>query len=104
MTDHDLALALYLLPIVGWPSTVILIRAALRRPRIAALTERAVVAVILSTTVTIYAVLTLNTENGYPLFGSDIGRAIVRVFMIVLGLIPVLWAALYFGDRFGGRE
>jgi hypothetical protein len=64
MLERALPIALVLLTLASWFSTALLVRAAWHRPRIGALTERAVIAVILALFGTACVVLVLNTESG----------------------------------------
>lgn len=98
-----LVLALGSLTIASWLSTLLLVDAARHRPRIGVLTERAVLAVILSTFGTVCVVLVLNQDTGGSLVALETARFIFRVCLVGFLLIPVWWLWLYFRQALGER-
>lgn len=86
---------LFAMPIVDWTATVILLR--LVRPRIGLtfLTERAFSAIVLSIMTTIYFLVSLNTELGFPEFSAETARVIIRLAVVVLGAAPIFWLVVY---------
>lgn len=94
------ALVFALVP-VTWLSTGILVVYAYQRPRIGALTERAVIAVMISLLITASAVLVLNTALGRTLFDADLARIIFRVSLLGIGLVPAAWLVLFLTKRLG---
>ena len=86
---------LLILPLVDWVATVILLALARRTPHIAVLTERAFAAAIVSIVTSIYALVVVNTEGGMDLFSHDTQVVLVRLAIVLLGLAPLAWLALY---------
>lgn len=91
-----------LLTLIAVASAAVLVHAAVQKPHIGALTERAAIAVIIALFGAVYSVVAVNTELGQQLFGSDVGRFAVRLIVIVLLAIPAWWSALYLTGRLGG--
>lgn len=85
--------------IASWASTVLLARAAWIKPRIGALTERALIGVMLSSTGTIGLLLRFNAEAGFPLFAIDIARVIFVLSLLWLLVVPTAWLVLYITGR-----
>ncbi len=92
---------LMILPVIGWTSAVILVRAARVPPAIASLNERALAAVIIAAFTTLYAIVVVNTDVLHT-FNQDAIRTVLRLSVVVLGLVPVRWVFLYISGRFGG--
>jgi hypothetical protein len=86
---------LLILPLVDWTATVILVTLARRKPRIGVLTERAFAAAIVSIVTTVYAVVVLNTESGMDFLSHDTQVIVIRLAIVLLGLAPLAWLALY---------
>lgn len=86
---------------VTWLSTGILAVFAVQRPRIGALTERAVIALMISLLITASAILVLNTVLGRTLFDAEVARIIFRVSLLGIGLVPAAWLYLFFSNRLG---
>lgn len=99
-----LSVSLGFLAIASWLSTILLVNAAMQRPRIGALTERAVIAVVLSALGTVAVVLRINGDTGYALFPIDAARIIFGITVLGLLLTPCLWLLLYLSNRLGGEE
>lgn len=87
--------------LASWASTFLLARAAWIKPRIGALTERALIGVMLSTTGTVGLVLRFNAEAGFPLFPLEVGRVIFVLSLLWLLVVPVSWLGLYITGRLG---
>lgn len=94
-----LAVSLGFLTIASWASTFLLVRAALIRPRIGALIDRAIIAAIISAFGTVSMLLVINTETGWAFFALDLATATFRLSVLGLLLVPVLWIVLYVTDR-----
>jgi hypothetical protein len=90
-------------PIIDWIVTIILIRAALRA-HVSALRERALLALGISVTTTLFLAAVLNTETGFPLWDDVTGHIIVRLVVAVLGVLPLYWLWLYATKRFRDRN
>jgi len=86
---------LLVLPFVDWTVTAILATLAYRRPRISVLTERAFAAAVVSIVTTTYAIIVLNTESGRPMFDHNAQIILIRSAIVLLGLAPLAWLALY---------
>lgn len=92
--------------LVSWLSAIGLsVAAYTATPRVGALTERAVIAVLISAFLTLYALVAANTEGGFVLFPFEESVRFLRVGVLLLaGIGPVwlvLWATGNLGD--GGR-
>jgi hypothetical protein len=96
-----LVVALGALTIASWASTFLLVRAAWQRPRIGALTERAVISVILSAFGTVCVFLVINTDSGATFLTLDVARAVFRLCLLAFLLVPVLWLGLYLRNGLG---
>jgi hypothetical protein len=94
-----LTIAIGCLVVASWLSSGLLVRHALVRPRIGALTDRAIIAVIISIFGTVSVLLTLNTDTGWAFFAVDVARATFRLSVLALLFVPVMWLALYLTDR-----
>ena len=77
--------------IIGSISAGILGAAAYQKPRIGALTERAVIALIISAFLTAAAVLVLNTATDRGLFGLEVARLVFRLASLAIGFVPLAW-------------
>lgn len=97
-------MALGCLAIASWCSTGLLVRAALQKPRIGALTERAVIAVILAIIGAISVVIVWNTESGFALFPTEVARTLFRVGLFVMFAIPLYWLWLFVTNRLGDGQ
>lgn len=82
-------------------STVLLARSAVIRPRIGALVERTVIAVVIAVMVVSGALITLNRISGYSLFPVEVSRLLFLLSLITLAMVPVAWLALYVTGRLG---
>lgn len=94
-----LSLAIAFLVLASWGSTFLLVRAALVKPRIGALTDRAVIATIISIFGTVALILTVNTDTGAVVFALDAARVTFRLSVVALLVVPVLWLLLFLTDR-----
>ena len=102
--DRLLPMLLTLFAVTSIFSAVILVRAALVKPHIGALVERAILAVLLAVFGVIYSIVALNTELGRILFSSEAARVLVRVMVIIVLGVPTYWTYLLLTGRLGGRE
>jgi hypothetical protein len=84
----------------AWMSAVILVRAAFVCPRVGALTERAVVAVVLAIFGSVYSLAVLNSEWAHLVDGGDV-VSLLRIAVVVLLLLPVWWSFMYLTNRLG---
>jgi hypothetical protein len=100
MTDL-LPFAIWALTISAWMSAAVLVRAALIKPRVGALNERATVAVGVAIFGTVYSLVVLNAEVLHVIETSDAVN-IVRAAVVVVLLLPVWWTFLYLTHRLGG--
>ncbi len=99
--DDVLAALVIILVPFSWLSTFILWRAARPRPRIGALTERAVIAFAIAIMVTAGGLLTLNRTADYPFFGVEVARVIFSLSVVTIGMVPVSWTLMWFFGRLG---
>jgi hypothetical protein len=86
---------LVLVPIIDWSATVVLVTLARRQPRIGFLTERAFAATVISAVTTVYAIVALNTQLGFPVIDKTAALIIIRVAIVILGMAPLAWLFLY---------
>lgn len=87
------------LALASWLSTILLVRAALVKPRIGALTDRAIIATIISAFGTVSMLLVVNTETGAGFLALDVARATFRLSLLALLLVPVVWLVLFLTDK-----
>jgi len=97
--DDPLLPLLLILPLIDWTATVVLVTLARRRPRITFLVERAFAAVVVSIVTTVYALLALNTQGGFPVLAPEAALTVVRLLIIALGAAPLVWLTLYWRRR-----
>lgn len=90
-----------LLTAAAWVSCALLTRAALRKPRIGALTERAFIALVIAILGTVSCLIALNTDSGRPLFDANTASLVFRLAIIAVLGVPTLWLYLLFTDRLG---
>lgn len=102
--DRLLAFLIFALLPFAWTSTVVLIWAARRKPRIGALTERAAIAFVIAVFLTAIAIIVWNTESDRILFPTEVARVVFRITVLGLGLIPVAWVILWWTGRLGRRQ
>lgn len=101
-TDAIIFGALLFLPFINWPVAIMLIRLARIRPTIRALTERAVLALVIAVATTTYVLVAVNTEIGFAMFDFEIGKVILRLLILAIGLFPLWWLWSYYKGRFHG--
>lgn len=104
MTVVDgLAVLLFLAPVPGWTATVILMSAALRQPRIAALTERAFASVLLSGAASLAAALGFARLGRVPV-DRDLATITLALICIAVSIPAVVWLATFLRGGFRGDE
>ncbi len=96
-----LTIALAFLALASWLSTILLVRAALVRPHIGALTERAIIGTLLSGFGTVCVILVWNSDSGQVFFAIDLARIVFRICLFGLLLVPPVWILLYLTNRLG---
>ena len=105
MTIEDgLALMVYALVPVAWVSAVILGAHARQTPRIAVLTERTIIGIIIAIFLTSIAVIIANTEAEEAFFPLEIARSLFRLSVIGLGIVPAAWLVLFLAGRLDSDE
>lgn len=92
--------ALLATPFINWPVAIILVRIARVRPTIRALTERAILAVIIAIVTTVYWFIAVNTQLGFPVITPTGSMFIIRCTIVVVGLYPMWWLWSYFSGGF----
>lgn len=102
MTIDDLlaGLVLVLVPF-SWLSSLVLLRAARRPPRIGALSERAAIALAIAIMVTAGGLITFNRTADHAFFPVDVARIIFSLAIIAVGSVPVAWTILWLTGRLG---
>lgn len=103
MLDRILPIAVVLLTVFAVVSAVLLVNAAVRRPYIGALVERAAIGVLIAGFGVVSAILVLNTEADHALFDIETARILFRLFLLGLLGVPSFWVWLYRSGRLGGR-
>lgn len=98
MLNRLLPVSAVLLTIVSWISTGLLLRAAWIKPRIDVLTERAIIAVLISLVGTVGVVLLIRILPPEP------GWTIFRLVLLALLAVPSYWTWLYMSGRLGARD
>ena len=96
--DDILAVVLIAMASIGWVATVILVRAA-NRMRLSALTERAVVSIILSLRGTVLAIFAFTHLIRADLPAPALGGFIVLLFLTI-SLPDVIWLTAYWRGWF----
>lgn len=100
MSEGSAALAF--LAIASWLASFLLVRKAIVKPRIGALTAWAASAVVLSAFGSISLLILINRDAGYAFFDIETGRRLFASVAFAVLLIPPVWLALYGLDRLGG--
>ena len=103
MIIDALALLLFVLPVPGWVATVILVRAALHRPRIAALSERAFAAVVLSGAATVAAYLA-SARLGLRDLDTGVAIVLLAAVEVAVSVPSVIWLVRFLRGDFGRVE
>lgn len=104
MLERILPVAVVALAAIAVISAFLLVRAALERPYIGALVERAVIAVVIAAFGVVSAFLILNSETGRMLVPAQIASIIFRLTLLVLLAVPSYWTWLYWTGRLGSRD
>lgn len=104
MLERILPVAVVLMTALAVISAAILLRAALNRPFIGALLERAGIGGIIAAFGVTSTVLILNTETGWTLIDRETASILFRVSLLALLAIPTFWDYLYYSGRLGGAE
>lgn len=99
--DGLLSVLVVVLVPFSWLSAVVLLRAARRKPRIGALTERAAIAIAIAIMVTAGGLLTINRTTEHTLFPVEIARVVFSLAVIVVGAVPLGWTWLWYSGRLG---
>jgi hypothetical protein len=87
--------ALLILPFFDWLATLELLRLNRLDPSVGFLTERTVAALVVSSVTTVYALVALNTQLGFPVLDRTAALDIVRSAVVILGFHPIFWLVLY---------
>lgn len=96
-----LHVALGSLVLASWLSTGLLVRAAMRRPFIGALIERAIIGTLLSIYGTVGVVLRVNTDTGFAFMSLDVARGLFIASLLSLLCVAPIWLLLYAANRLG---
>jgi cytochrome c oxidase assembly factor CtaG len=88
----------------AWLSFLVLGRAALRRPRIGALTERAFIAFVIAALGTVSCLIVMNTDNGHAFFPVEVASLLFRLAIIAVLAVPTLWLALWTTGQLGQAD
>lgn len=100
MVIDAVALVLFLMPVPGWGATLILLAAATRKPRIAALTERAIAAVVLSGAASLVAFLGSARLAHRPV-DPDEAVVILAVVCLAISVPSLIWLVRFLRGDFG---
>ena len=82
-------------------SVTLLVQEANKKPRIGALTERAVIGVDIAVMVVSGVLITLNRITGYAFFAVDVARMAFLGSLVLLEFVPVFWLYLLATRRLG---
>jgi hypothetical protein len=85
-------------------STFLLVSEARKPPRIGALSERAVIAVVITNMIVSGTFLTINRVTGYALIPLDVARVLFLASLILLEFVPVVWLTLLYTHRLGDGQ
>lgn len=85
--------------LLNWPVAVILVRAAIRRPRIRALTVMATLTTIIAVALSVYVLAVVNAGGGY-LVPREWAQVATRIVFVLLALFPLWFLWLYRTGRF----
>jgi hypothetical protein len=86
--------------LISWLSAIgLVIAARSAQPRVTALTERAVVAVVISVFLTMYAFFAYNTQLGFALLPAGDALWLLRVGVLGLSFIGPAWLLLWATGR-----
>jgi hypothetical protein len=94
----------FILTGAAWLSFLVLGRAATRRPRIGALTERAFIALVVASLGTVSCLIVLNTDNGHAFFTTEVASLLFRLAIIAVLAVPALWLVLWLTGRLGQTD
>ena len=89
--------------LLDWPVAAILIRAALRKPRIRALTVMATLTTIIAIALTAYVLAVVNAGIGFGV-PKEAMQVIFRLLFLLLALFPLWFLWLYRTGRFHDQE
>lgn len=103
MALDAIALLLFLLPVPGWVATLILVTAALRKPRIPALSERAIAAVVLSGAASLVAFLGSARLARRPV-DADVAVGLLAVACLLISVPSLIWLLRFLRGDFGKAE
>lgn len=104
MLDRLLPVAVVFLATLAVVSASLLVNAAVRRPWIGALVERAVIGVLIAGFGVLSAMLVLNTEADHQWVDPETARILFRLFLLALLGVPSFWVYLYRSGRLGGGK
>lgn len=109
MTALDWVIALVVallvaIPFVGWTATFILVRAAVKRPYITFLTDRALSMALKSAGSSIIAAVAVNSYLMFVPIERPWSTLIVAVALLMLEVPAILFLWLYATGRFGDDE
>lgn len=104
MLERMLPVAVVLMTALAVISASLLVRAAIRKPWIGALVERAGIGALIAFFGVVSVVLVLNTESGYLLMDREAASNVFRLTLLGLLAVPSFWDWLYFTGRLGGGD
>lgn len=88
--------------VVSWLSAIGLVYAAsIASPKVGALTERAILGLIISAFLTVYAFVAYNTESGFEFFPFESTVALLRIAVLGLSMVAPVWLLLWWTGRLG---
>jgi len=88
----------------AWLSFVVLGRAAMRKPRIGALTERAFIAFVIAALGSVSCAIVLNTDSGHAYFPTEVASLLFRLAIIAVLAVPTLWLVLWMTGQLGQSD
>lgn len=95
------AALLAVLTVVSCVSAALLVVAAIQKPRIGALVERAIIGVFLAFFGVLYTLVAADTEFGRVILSTEEARFVSRSAVVMILSIPTVWMVLYLTHRLG---
>ena len=99
MSNGVLPALIAVLTVVAVVSAAVLVHAAYIKPRIGALTERAIGAVVIAVFGFVYSIVAFNNQLALDWWTTEVSVFIVRCGVVTVLLIPAWWTFLYLSGR-----
>ena len=86
---------------LAWVSFVVFVWAAFAGPRIASLTERTWIALLIALLGTVASLLRYNTDTGFSLFSQATATLLFAITILLVLAVPAAWLVLFVTGRLG---